>query len=327
MQLENIAGQKFHLAGCFHYAGKVLSITLVIQSLKISENLMFSGSIVALVTPMHDDGSVDYAALAKLVEFHIENKTQAIVSVGTTGESATLSHEEDSEVTRKVVEYVNGRIPVIAGTGSNSTSEAISLTAEAKSAGADACLIVAPYYNRPPQEGMYQHFKSIAEAVDIPIILYNVPKRTSSDIETDTVIRLAQIDNIIGIKDATADMSRVKPMRQACGDNFVLLSGDDGSFFDYMVEGGQGVISVAANVAPAHTQQVCELALAGKISEAREKNQQLQGLYDAMGCDTNPIPVKWALHEMGLIDAGIRLPLIKLPQAKRAVVQQAIANL
>ncbi len=288
---------------------------------------MFSGSIVALVTPMHDDGSVDYDSLAKLVEFHIENNTQAIVSVGTTGESATLSHEEDSEVTRHVIEYAKGRIPVIAGTGSNSTSEAISLTQEAKSAGADAALIVAPYYNRPPQEGMYQHFKTIAEAVDIPIILYNVPKRTSSDISTETVIRLAQIDNIIGIKDATGDMSRVKPMKRDCGENFVLLSGDDGTFFDYMVEGGHGVISVAANAAPAHIQKVCDLALAGELDQARENNQQLEILYDTMGCETNPIPVKWALHEMGLIGQGIRLPLIKLPTDKRSLVKQAIAQL
>lgn len=288
---------------------------------------MFNGSIVALVTPMHDDGSVDYNALAKLVEFHIDNGTRAIVSVGTTGESATLSHEEDAEVTRQVIEYTKGRIPVIAGTGSNSTSEAISLTAEAKQAGADACLVVAPYYNRPPQEGMYQHFKAIAQAVDVPIILYNVPKRTSSDIETETVIRLSQIDNIIGIKDATSDLSRVKPMKQACGEDFILLSGEDTSFCEYMAEGGHGVISVAANVAPAQTQRVCELALAGDIDQARHENLTLESLYSALGCDTNPIPVKWALHEMGLIGQGIRLPLIKLPEEKRSTVQQAIAVL
>ena len=288
---------------------------------------MFSGSIVALVTPMHDDSSVDYDSLAKLVEFHIENNTQAIVSVGTTGESATLTHEEDSEVTRKVIEYAKGRIPVIAGTGSNSTNEAISLTREARNAGADAALIVAPYYNRPPQEGMYQHFKTIAEAVDIPIILYNVPKRTSSDIATDTVIRLAEIDNIIGIKDATSDLSRVKPMKQACGEEFVLLSGEDSSFLEYMVEGGHGVISVAANAAPAHIQDVCESALAGDLDQARKMNQQLQNLYAAMGCETNPIPVKWALHQMGLIGQGIRLPLIKLPEDKRSQVKQVIEEL
>ena len=288
---------------------------------------MFNGSIVALVTPMHDDGSVDYVALAKLVEFHIDNGTRAIVSVGTTGESATLSHEEDAEVTRKVIECAKGRIPVIAGTGSNSTSEAISLTAEAKQAGADACLVVAPYYNRPPQEGMYQHFKAIAEAVDVPIILYNVPKRTSSDIETETVSRLSKIDNIIGIKDATSDLSRVKPMKQACGEDFILLSGEDTSFCEYIFEGGHGVISVAANVAPAQTQRVCESALIGNMDQARLENKDLEPLFTALGCDTNPIPVKWALHEMGFIGHGIRLPLIKLPEEKRAVVQQAIEKL
>ena len=288
---------------------------------------MFSGSIVALVTPMQDDGGVDYKALENLVEFHIENDTQAIVSVGTTGESATLSHQEDSMVTRKVVEYANNRIPVIAGTGSNSTREAISLTAEAKNAGAQACLVVAPYYNRPPQEGMYRHFKAIAEAVDIPIILYNVPKRTSSDIETQTVIRLAEIDNIIGIKDATSDLDRVMPMKQQCPDDFILLSGEDTSFCEYMAHGGHGVISVAANVAPAQIQNVCRTALSGDLDAARNQNQALEPLYAALGCETNPIPVKWALHEMGLIGEGIRLPLIALPQDKRSSVRQAVANL
>ena len=289
--------------------------------------MMFNGSIVALVTPMHDDGGVDYQALEKLVEFHIENDTQAIVSVGTTGESATLSHQEDSMVTRKIIEYANHRIPVIAGTGSNSTREAISLTAEAKNAGAQACLIVAPYYNRPPQEGMYQHFKAIADAVDIPIILYNVPKRTSSDIETDTVVRLAKIDNIIGIKDATSDLSRVGPMKQACPDDFILLSGEDTSFCEYMARGGHGVISVAANVAPARIQAVCRAALSGDVNMAAKLNQALESLYATLGCETNPIPVKWALHEMGLIGEGIRLPLIALDEDKRSIVRQAVADL
>ena len=289
--------------------------------------MMFSGSIVALVTPMHEDGSVDYSALNSLVEFHIENGTQAIVSVGTTGESATLSHEEDSEVTRKIVEFASNRIRVIAGTGSNSTTEAISLSKEAKIAGADACLIVAPYYNRPPQEGMYQHFKAIAQAVDIPIILYNVPKRTSSDIENNTVIRLSKIDNIIGIKDATNDLDRVKSMKQGCPEDFILLSGEDTSFCEYMAKGGHGVISVAANVAPAQTQQVCKQALDGDLDAARLSNQKLESLYAALGCETNPIPVKWALHEMGLIQAGIRLPLIPLPQDKRELVELAIKAL
>ncbi len=289
--------------------------------------MKFSGSIVALVTPMQDDGGVDYQALEKLVEFHIENGTQAIVSVGTTGESATLSHQEDSMVTRKIVEYANHRIPVIAGTGSNSTREAISLTAEAKNAGAQACLVVAPYYNRPPQEGMYQHFKAIADAVDIPIILYNVPKRTASDIETQTVIRLSQINNIIGIKDATSDLSRVLPMKEACPDDFILLSGEDSSFCEYMAKGGDGVISVAANVAPAQIQNVCRSALSGDLEAARKQNQALAPLYEALGCETNPIPVKWALHEMGYIGQGIRLPLIALAEEKRSIVRQAVAEL
>lgn len=289
--------------------------------------MKFSGSIVALVTPMQEDGGVDYQALENLVEFHIDNGTQAIVSVGTTGESATLSHQEDSKVTRKVVQYANNRIPVIAGTGSNSTREAISLTAEAKNAGAQACLVVAPYYNRPPQEGMYQHFKAIADAVDIPIILYNVPKRTSSDIQTQTVIRLSKINNIIGIKDATSDLSRVLPMKEACPDDFVLLSGEDTSFCEYMEKGGDGVISVAANVAPAQLQNVCRSALAGDFEAARKQNQALESLYNALSCETNPIPVKWALHEMGLIGQGIRLPLIALPEDKRSIVRQAVAEL
>ena len=289
--------------------------------------MMFSGSIVALVTPMHDDGGVDYQALEKLVEFHIDNDTQAIVSVGTTGESATLSHQEDSMVTAKIIEFANNRIPVIAGTGSNSTREAISLTAEAKKAGAQACLVVAPYYNRPPQEGMYQHFKAIADAVDIPIILYNVPKRTSSDIDTQTVIRLSKIDNIIGIKDATSDLSRVIPMKQGCSADFILLSGEDTSFCEYMALGGQGVISVAANVAPAQVQSVCQNAISGDMDTARKQNQALEPLYAALGCETNPIPVKWALHEMGLIGEGIRLPLIALPQDKRSIVKTACNNL
>lgn len=288
---------------------------------------MFSGSIVALVTPMHDDGGVDYQALEKLVEFHIQNNTQAIVSVGTTGESATLSHTEDSMVTSKIIEFANNRIPVIAGTGSNSTREAISLTAEAKKAGAQACLIVAPYYNRPPQEGMYQHYKAIADAVEIPIILYNVPKRTSSDIDTDTVIRLAKIDNIIGIKDASNDLSRVEPMKQSCPDDFLLLSGEDTSFCEYMSLGGHGVISVAANVAPAQIQQVCKTALDGDFQSAKDLNLALEPLFEAMACETNPIPIKWALHEMGLIGQGIRLPLIALPEDKRKIVQTAVSNL
>lgn len=288
---------------------------------------MFSGSIVALVTPMQNDGGVDYQALEQLVEFHVNNHTQAIVSVGTTGESATLSHQEDSMVTRKVVEFANNRIPVIAGTGSNSTREAISLTAEAKSAGAQACLVVAPYYNRPPQEGLYLHFKAIADAVDIPIILYNVPKRTSSDIETGTVIRLSKISNIIGIKDATSDLSRVLPMKQACADDFILLSGEDTSFCEYIAKGGHGVISVAANVAPAQIQSICRSALDGDLQAARKQNELLVPLYAAMSCETNPIPVKWALHEMGMIGEGIRLPLIALPEEKRATVRQAVIDL
>ncbi|MDX1519146.1 MAG: 4-hydroxy-tetrahydrodipicolinate synthase [Gammaproteobacteria bacterium] len=271
------------------------------------------GSMVAIVTPMQTgvapDTPLDYEALARLIEFHIENGTDAIVAVGTTGESATLDTQEHCDVIRRTVELVNGRVPVIAGTGANSTSEAIHLTQAARGAGADACLLVTPYYNKPTQEGLYQHFKTVAEAVSIPQILYNVPGRTACDMLPDTVIRLSSVDNIIGIKEATADVERVEAIRSGCGDEFLLLSGDDATACDFILRGGDGVISVTANVAPKDMHDMCVAAAAGDTDTARQIDKRIAGLHEKLFVEANPIPVKWALYKMGLIQEGIRLPL------------------
>ena len=285
---------------------------------------MIKGSLVALVTPMQADGSVDRESLAELVEFHIENKTDAIVAVGTTGESATLDTQEHCQVVRQVVEMVAGRIPVIAGTGSNSTHEAIELTQCAKDAGADACLLVTPYYNKPPQEGLYQHHKAIAEAVDIPQILYNVPGRTAVDMLPETVERLAKVPNIIGIKEATGDLSRVADLQRRCGEGFALYSGDDATAMEFILTGGHGVISVTANVAPKLMHDMCQAALDGDKQAASEINERLMGLHTKLFVEANPIPVKWALLEMGMIPAGIRLPLLMLSQRHQDTVRQAM---
>ncbi len=285
---------------------------------------MFRGSMVALVTPMHADGSVDFDSLAKLVEFHIESGTSAIVSMGTTGESATLDEKEHCEVIRRTVEMVNNRIPVIAGTGANSTTEAISLTRCAMEAGADACLLVTPYYNKPTQEGLYQHHKLIAETVPIPQILYNVPGRTACDMLPDTVARLSTISNIIGIKEATGDLSRLTQIRELCGDNFDIYSGDDATGTEFMLQGGNGVISVTNNVVPAAMAKMCEAALAGDRDRAEELNQPLTGLHNDLFVEANPIPVKWALQEMGMIPAGIRLPLTPLSEQYHETLRQAM---
>ena len=274
---------------------------------------MFKGSLVAIVTPMKagvaPDTAIDWDALAGLVEFHVENGSDGIVAVGTTGESATLSEGEHCEVIRRVVDLAGGRIPVIAGTGANSTLEAIRLTTCARDAGADACLLVTPYYNKPTQEGLFQHHKAVAEAVGIPQILYNVPGRTACDMLPETVARLATVSNIIGIKEATADLERVDRIRSDCGDEFMLVSGDDGTACEFMLRGGDGVISVTANVAPRAMHEMCSEALAGAREAAIASDRMLQELHHSLFLESNPIPTKWVLHRMGLIEAGIRLPL------------------
>ena len=265
---------------------------------------MFRGSMVALVTPMFADGSLDHEAMARLVEWHIEQGTQAIVAVGTTGESATLDEQEHCQVIREVVDLANGRIPVIAGTGANSTREAIDLTRCALEGGADACLLVTPYYNKPTQEGLYLHHKAIAEAVPIPQILYNVPGRTACDMLPETVRRLADISNIVGIKEATGSLQRLSEILELCGDGLDLYSGDDATSLEFMLAGGKGVISVTANVAPQAMQQMCEAALSGDRKSAEAINERLMPLHRDLFVEANPIPVKWALVEMGMIQEG-----------------------
>lgn len=285
---------------------------------------MITGSMVALVTPMDPEGALDWDALAKLVEFHIEQGTDAIVAVGTSGESATLNVSEHHEVIRRVVRQVKGRIPVIAGTGANCTREAIDLTTNAKGAGADACLLVTPYYNKPTQEGLYQHYKAIAEAVDIPQILYNVPGRTACDMLPETVIRLSKVKNIIGIKEATGNLERAKQILDGVASDFLVLSGDDATAYQLMLMGGKGNISVTANVAPKQMSELCRLAMAGQAESAKALNDQLMPVHKAMFVESNPIPVKWALHEMGKINTGIRLPLTQLGAPNRAALQAAL---
>ena len=285
---------------------------------------MFHGSMVALVTPMQEDGSVDTPALERLLDFHLENGTHAIVAVGTTGESATLDMDEHCDLIRQVVEYVKGRIPVIAGTGANSTREAIELTECARRGGADACLLVTPYYNKPTQEGLYLHHKAIAEAVDIPQILYNVPGRTACDMLPATVERLSVIRNIVGIKEATGNLDRAREILDRCGDAIELYSGDDATALELMLLGGKGVISVTTNVAPKLMSRMCELALAGKADDARAINEKLMALHHDLFVEANPIPVKWALKEMGLIGGAIRLPLTPLSSAHHETVRAAL---
>lgn len=285
---------------------------------------MFQGSIVALVTPMTDDGQVDYDSLRNLVEFHIENQTDAIVAVGTTGESATLNHAEHGEVIRKVVEFVNKRVPVIAGTGSNSTTEAIELSQTAQADGADACLLVTPYYNKPTQEGLYQHYKTIAESLDIPIILYNVPGRTACDMLPETVKRLSKINNVVGIKEAWTDTQRIKDLTSFASNDFVILSGDDATALDVVYAGGKGTISVTANVAPKMMHDMIAHGLAGRNAEAEALNQKLMGLHKNLFVESNPIPVKYAVHKLGFMGEGIRLPLLPLSEENRVVVDKAM---
>lgn len=285
---------------------------------------MIDGSIVAIVTPMHPNGDIDFAAFDRLIEWHIESGTDAIVVVGTTGESPTLSEEEHCGLITHCVEVVNKRIPVIAGTGSNSTREAIFFTEVALKAGADAALLVAPYYNKPSQEGLYQHFKTIAEAVDIPQILYNVPGRTGSDIEPETVSRLADIKNIVGIKEASGDLARCSQLLRTCADRIAIYSGDDATAIDLMLAGGKGNISVTANLVPKQMHEMCVLAMAGKTEAAMKINDPLNGLHKNLFLEGNPVPVKWAMEQLGLIQSGIRLPLVELSPIYRVPVQEAM---
>jgi 4-hydroxy-tetrahydrodipicolinate synthase len=280
--------------------------------------------MVALVTPMNSDGEVDFDSLQSLIEWHIAEGTNAIVAVGTTGESATLDEKEHCEVIRQVVQMVNGRIPVIAGTGANSTTEAISLTRCASQVGADAALLVTPYYNKPTQQGLYLHFKAVAEAVDLPQILYNVPGRTACDMLPATVGRLAEISNIVGIKEATGELDRLPQIRSLCGDGFDIFSGDDATGCEFMLEGGNGVISVTNNIEPAAMRRMCDHALAGERDEAESINTRLGGLHERLFLEANPIPVKWALYEMGKIGDGIRLPLTRLSEEFRLPLKQAM---
>lgn len=285
---------------------------------------MITGSIVALVTPMAADGRIEWDALERLVDWHVEQGTSAIAAVGTTGESPTLDMDEHVEVIAKTVEYAAGRIPVIGGTGQNATSESIELTEGAKRVGADACLLVVPYYNKPTQEGLYRHFRTIAEAVDIPQILYNVPGRTACDMRNETVIRLAEIDNIVGIKDATGDLERGGELIRAVGDKMAVYSGDDATALGLMLLGAKGNVSVTANVAPAQMAAVCRAAVAGDEVAARAANEPLELLHSRLFLEANPIPVKWALHQMGMIGEGIRLPLTPLSESAQGPLREAM---
>ena len=288
---------------------------------------MISGSIVALLTPMHPDSlEVDWDALKKLVDWHIEQGTNSIVAVGTTGESATLSVAEHAQVISVVVQQAAGRIPIIAGTGANSTSEAIELTQAAADAGADACLLVTPYYNKPTQEGLYLHYRAIAEAVDIDQILYNVPGRTACDMLPETVLRLSAIDNIVGIKEATGDLERAREIIQQCPEDFAVYSGDDATARQLMLLGGHGDISVTANVAPKLMSEMCAAALSGDAGRAQQLDAKLEGLHSSLFVEANPIPVKWAVAELGLLANALRLPMTPLSESHYEVVRAAMLN-
>ena len=285
---------------------------------------MLTGSLVAIVTPMLEDGSLDIGRFKSLIDWHIAEGTQGIVVVGTTGESPTVNFDEHKELIHIAVEHAAGRVPIIAGTGANSTAEAIELSESAKQSGAQYSLSVVPYYNKPTQEGMYRHFRAIAEAVDLPLILYNVPGRTVADLQNDTVLRLAQVPNIVGIKDATGSMERCSDLLRRAPKYFAIYSGEDVAGLPLMLMGGQGVISVTANVAPRLMQEMCAAALSGDIARAREANNRLLGLHTKLFVEGNPIPVKWALAQMGLIEPGIRLPLVPLSANFHEIVREAM---
>ncbi len=286
-----------------------------------------TGAMVAIITPMFKDGSVDFDALANLVEFHIKNNTKAIISMGTTGESATLNQDEHIEVMQKTIEFAKGRIAIIAGTGANSTSEAIELTQAAKDMGANAALLVTPYYNKPTQEGLYLHYKTIANTVDIDQILYNVPSRTAIDLLPETVIRLSAIDNIIGIKDATGKLSVAQVLIDGCPKDFLLYSGDDITAVEFILMGGHGGISVTANVAPAEVSSAYQAALNENRKLAENINANLYNLHKHLFIESSPIPVKWAMYKMGKCGSGIRLPLIKLSPQYQIILEQDLSNL
>jgi 4-hydroxy-tetrahydrodipicolinate synthase len=288
---------------------------------------MLSGSIVALVTPMKADGAVDFAALESLIEWHIEEGTHGIVPMGTTGESATLDTPEHLMVIRRTIEVVAGRIPVIAGTGSNSTAESIHQTQEAERIGADACLLVTPYYNRPTQEGLFRHYQAIAEVTRVPLVLYNVPARTACDLKPETVARLAVIDGIIGIKEASGDANRVAAIRERVPEEFVVLSGEDALTLRMMELGAKGTISVTANVLPRMMSEFCSAFLRGDFATARELDAKLQPIHEILFVETSPQPTKWALAEMGRIDRGIRLPLIELSEQHRPEVRARLERI
>ena len=285
---------------------------------------MITGSLVAIVTPMLEDGRLDLARFRKLIDWHIAEGTSAIVVVGTTGESPTVNFDEHKELIRVAVEHSNGRLPIIAGTGGNSTAEAIELSASAAKNGATASLSVVPYYNKPTQEGLYQHFRKIAETVDLPLILYNVPVRTITDMSNDTVLRLAQLPGVIGIKDATSDMGRAADLLKRAPRNFALYSGDDCGALALMLLGGHGVISVTANVAPRMMAEMCSAALVGDVKKARELNLRLLGLHQKLFVETSPAPVKWAMAQMGLIEPGLRLPMVPLTERSYDTVREAM---
>lgn len=285
------------------------------------------GSIVALVTPMHVDGGVDFSSLRRLVDWHIEQGTHAIVSVGTTGESPTLNVDEHMEVVKVTIEQVAGRIPVIAGTGANSTAEAIEMTQRAEELGADASLQVVPYYNKPSQEGMYQHFSAIAKAVNIPIILYNVPSRTVVDMDNQTALRLSEIENIIGIKDATGDLVRGKELIEITPDSFSVYSGDDETALELIKAGARGDISVTANVAPALMSEICRFALSGDFESAAVIDQKLRAMHTGLFVEPSPCATKWALEQLGLIEGGVRLPIVPLSESSRPAIRQLLNDL
>ena len=287
---------------------------------------MITGSLVAIVSPMRDDGALDYDAYRRLIEWHIAEGTQGIVAVGTTGESPTVDHDEHCELIRVAVETVRRRVPVIAGTGGNSTSEAIDLTQHAKKAGADATLQVVPYYNKPTQEGLYQHFRKVAETVDLPVILYNVPGRTVADLANDTTLRLAQVPGIVGLKDATGDLARAADLLRRLPKSFALYSGNDDSALALILLGGHGVISVTANVAPRAMSEMCRAALAGDLATARAINNRLLPLHFKLFVEANPGPVKWALSKLGRASAALRLPLVPLSAANQPAVAAALAE-
>ncbi len=292
----------------------------------MSEMKMIRGSLVALVTPMSEDGAIDLDALRRLIDWHIAEGTDGIVIVGTTGESPTVDFDEHCQLIRTTVEQVAGRVPVIAGTGANSTREAVELTACAKASGAAAGLSVVPYYNKPTQEGLYQHYKKIAESVDLPLILYNVPGRTVADLSNDTALRLAQVPGVIGLKDATGNMERASDLLRRAPANFALYSGDDASGLPFMLLGGHGVISVTANVAPKLMHQLCEAACAGNLARGREINNLLLPLHSKLFVEANPIPAKWAVSQLGHMSAGLRLPLTPLSAAHHETLREAMRH-